>query len=56
MPKIARSCRVKRARRAQAEVTIPNPPKGKRDFKSGLKVPKNWMNIKRLDDVAIDTR
>ena len=56
MPKIAHSHRAKWSRRAQAETTIPNPPKGKRDFKSGLKVPKNWMNIKRLDDVAIDTR
>ena len=55
-PKIARSRRAKRARRAQAEARIPDPPKGKRNFKYGLEVPKNWMDIKRLDAVAGNTR
>ena len=56
LPKKAHSRRAKRARRAQAEAKIPDPPKGKRNFKYGLEVPKNWMDIKRLDAAAGNTR
>ena len=54
--KKARRHVVKRARRAQAGKPIPVPPKGKRTFKHGLEVPKNWKDIKRIDDAAGNTR
>ena len=54
--KKARRQQAKRARRAQAEKPIPVPPKGKRTFKHGLEVPKNWKDIKRIDDAAGNTR
>ncbi len=41
---------------AQAKKPIPVPPKGKRTFKHGLEVPKNWKDIKRIDDSAGNTR
>ena len=41
LPKKAHSRRAKRTRRAQAEAKTPDPPKGKRNFKYGLEVPKN---------------
>ena len=54
--KKARRHVIKRTRRAQAEKPIPVPPKGKRTFKHGLEVPKNWKDIKRIDDAAGNTR
>ena len=54
--KKARKMKAKKARFAQAEKPTPVPPKGKRTFKHGLEVPKNWKDIKRIDDSAGNTR
>ena len=43
--KKARQTKAKKARLAQAKKPIPVPPKGKRTFKHGLEVPKNWRDI-----------
>ena len=55
-PKKAHSRRTKRARRMQAEVSTPDPPKGKRTFKHGLEVPRNWKDVMRIDYAAGNTR
>ena len=54
--KKARQMKAKKARLAQAKKPIPIPPKGKRTFKHSLEVPKNWNDIKRIDDSAGNTR
>ena len=53
--KKARQTKAKNARLAQAQEPIPVPPKGKRTFKHGLEVPKNWKDIKRIDNSAGNT-
>ena len=54
--KKARRQQVKQARLAHAQKPIPVPPMKKRTFKHGLEVPKNWKDIKRIDETAGNTR
>ena len=54
--KKARRQHAKQARLAHAQKPIPVPPMKKRTFKHGLEVPKNWKDIKRMDDAAGNTR
>ena len=54
--KKSRQNKAKKERLAHAEKRIPLPTKGKRNFKHGLKVPKNWKDIKRIDGSAGNTR
>ena len=47
---------VRQARQAQADKPIPVPLMKKITFKYGLEVPKNWKDIKMIDDDACNTR
>ena len=44
--KKVRQMKSKKPRLAQTNKPIPVPPKGKRTFKHGLEVPKNWKDIR----------